>query len=122
MLPRSLILLPLLCLLWPAHGVAADTLYEVWTQYGGARLYYDALVRPRQLHMNGARWEDPALYYRLPPLYEARKQYRRSTSPQARPAPPTQPVPPAQPTVTGDSNPVSAPAQPQTAHSSDAKQ
>lgn len=46
------------------------TLSEVWERGGGARLYYDALMRPRQINMNGARWEDPALNRRLPPLHE----------------------------------------------------
>ena len=63
-------------LLWPHGAWAGDggkTLDEAWMSGGGARLHYNALTRPRQLYMNGARWEDPALVHRMGPLHDAGK-------------------------------------------------
>lgn len=83
-------------LLWPCGVRAGDggkTLDEVWMTSGGARLHYDALTRPRQIYMNGARWEDPALVHRMGPLYDAEKKspVRRRGSRNTRKAP-AQPV------------------------------
>ena len=39
----------------------AANLDEVWTQNGGARLYWNSVYIPRQLKLAGATWVDPAL-------------------------------------------------------------
>lgn len=39
----------------------ATNLDSVWTQDGGARLYWNSVVIPQQLKMAGATWVDPAL-------------------------------------------------------------
>ncbi|MDE5879120.1 MAG: hypothetical protein K2G99_03725, partial [Desulfovibrio sp.] len=44
----------------------AVNLDEAWIQDGGARLYWNTLLIPRQLKMAGATWVDPAL---VPPLF-----------------------------------------------------
>lgn len=41
----------------PSGGANLD---EAWIQDGGARLYWNTLVIPRQLRMGGARFVDPA--------------------------------------------------------------
>lgn len=94
----ALLALALLC---PASAQSADTLNDVWIRDGGARLYYDALVRPRDLNMNGARWEDPALNHRLPPLYEPQPRKRRAVARPVAPAPAAQTGVSALPPQTG---------------------
>ena len=49
----------------------AVNLDEAWIQDGGARLYWNTLLIPRQLKMAGATWIDPAL---VPPLFAPPKQ------------------------------------------------
>ncbi|MDE5831557.1 MAG: hypothetical protein K2H64_00970 [Desulfovibrio sp.] len=39
----------------------AVNLDEAWTQYGGARLYWNSVRIPKQLNLAGATWVDPAL-------------------------------------------------------------
>lgn len=39
----------------------AINLDEVWTQDGGARLYWNTVIIPKELKMAGAYWIDPAL-------------------------------------------------------------
>lgn len=57
----------------------AVNLDEAWIQDGGARLYWNTLLIPRQLKMAGATWVDPAL---VPPLFappqatQPRKRWR----------------------------------------------
>lgn len=83
------------------------TLNGVWMRYGGARLYYDGLVRPIQINLNGASWRDPALTM-LPPLNApeikpVRRTARKASAPASvekketsAPAAPSAVTPPAQ--------------------------
>ncbi len=50
--------------LLPSGGVNLD---EAWIQDGGARLYWNTLVIPRQVRMGGARFADPAAVPELLP-------------------------------------------------------
>lgn len=64
----------------------AVNLDEAWIQDGGARLYWNTLLVPRQLKMAGATWVDPALTPQLlePPAKAApRKRWkaRRKAAP-----------------------------------------
>lgn len=45
----------------------AINLDEAWIQNGGARLYWNTLLIPRQIKMSGATWIDPALTPQLFP-------------------------------------------------------
>ena len=56
---------PHLPALLPSGGVNLD---EAWIQDGGARLYWNTLVIPRQLRMGGARFVDPAAVPELLPV------------------------------------------------------
>lgn len=66
----------------------AVNLDEAWIQDGGARLYWNTLLIPRQLKMAGATWVDPAL---VPPLFappqqkQPRKRWRAPRKATARP-------------------------------------
>ena len=68
------------------HG--AVNLDEAWIQDGGARLYWNTLLIPRQLKMAGATWVDPAL---VPPLFapqqpkQPRKRWRAPRKAQPKP-------------------------------------
>lgn len=69
----------------------AVNLDEAWIQDGGARLYWDTVIIPKQLKMAGATWIDPALVPQLfPPQQPARKRYYRR---RARVSPPKVVVP-----------------------------
>lgn len=57
----------------------ASNLDSVWTQDGGARLYWNAQTRPIQLKMNGMSWIDPASVPELllqQPAKPKRRYYR----------------------------------------------
>lgn len=56
----------------------AINLDEVWTQDGGARLYWNTVIIPKELKMAGAYWIDPALVPNLIPQQPAqtRRRYR----------------------------------------------
>lgn len=70
----------------------AINLDQAWIQDGGARLYWNTIVVPRQLKMGGAYWIDPALVPQLvinPQKQPARRYYRRAKPSAAKsPAPP----------------------------------
>lgn len=55
----------------------AINLDEVWIQDGGARLYWNYVIVPRQVKMGGAYWVDPALVPQLLLTQPARKTSRR---------------------------------------------
>ncbi len=70
----------------------AINLDEVWIQDGGARLYWNAVIIPRQLKMAGATWIDPALVPQLLPQKQARpasRYYRKTTRTKKAKVPPT---------------------------------
>lgn len=58
----------------------AVNLEEAWIEDGGARLYWNTLLIPRQLKMSGATWVDPALTPQLltppPAATPPRKRWR----------------------------------------------
>lgn len=64
-----------------------------WLEDGGARLYWNYIIIPQQLRMDGASWRDPALMPELlPPKKPTRvisrsRSYRQSAA--AKPAPRT---------------------------------
>lgn len=45
----------------------AINLDYIWTQDGGARLYWNTVLIPQELKMGGATWQDPALVPQLFP-------------------------------------------------------
>ena len=55
----------------------AINLDEAWVQNGGARLYWNTLLIPRQIKMSGATWIDPAL---TPQLFPPKTQPVRKRS------------------------------------------
>lgn len=68
----------------------AINLDESWIEDGGARLYWNMVIVPRQLKMNGASWVDPALVPLLIPQTTqkaARRNYSRIVRPKSNPAP-----------------------------------
>lgn len=65
----------------PARTAAGQTnLTHIWTEKGGARLYWNTLVDPRQVRMAGARFDDPAAVPELrlapPSVTPAPRRYR----------------------------------------------
>lgn len=69
---------PSLPALTPSGGVNLD---EAWIRGGGARLYWNTLVIPRQIRMGGARFVDPATVPELFPSDEKKavRPVRRSS-------------------------------------------
>ena len=59
----------------------APNLDEAWTQYGGARLYWNSVRIPRQLKLNGATWVDPASVPELTLQPPAKKAVKRAWRP-----------------------------------------
>lgn len=51
-------------------------LTHAWLHHGGGRLYWKALMAPRQIVLNGAHFEDPA---RMPDLFPTPKAHKRRT-------------------------------------------
>ncbi|MGE9984346.1 hypothetical protein [Desulfovibrio sp. SGI.169] len=104
---------PRLPALTPSGGVNLD---EAWIQNGGARLYWNTLVIPRQIRMGGARFADPAAVPELLPSdgQKAVRPARRRSRP--KPAVPAatqksaQRTPPAGVASTALRPPVAAPA------------
>lgn len=88
----------LVTLLFTPAALAEDTttLEDVWMRHGGVRLYYDALTRPRQIYLNGARRTDPAWFVGLPPLYGQEKPRRAHSAPLSRTVIPVSPSAPGQ--------------------------
>ncbi len=68
---------PHLPVLTPSGGVNLD---EAWVRDGGARLYWNTLVIPRQIRMGGARFADPAAVPQLLPQDEKRARPARRYS------------------------------------------
>lgn len=67
----------------PDGGANLD---EAWIEDGGARLYWNTLLLPRQLKMAGATYIDPALTPQLlpqPATPPARRTWKRRTRPTA---------------------------------------
>lgn len=67
----------------------AVNLDEAWIQDGGARLYWNMIVVPRQLKMNGAYWVDPALVPQLviQPQKQPVRRYARKVAVKTSKAP-----------------------------------
>lgn len=69
------------------QGTGGST-QEVWMRYGGARLQYNALVRPLQMYSGGAAFSDPAALPLLRPLKPwIAQQRKRAARPSAKNAP-----------------------------------
>ncbi len=61
----------------------ATNLIDVWTEDGGARLYWNTIIIPQELKMAGSYWIDPALVPQLLPEKNTRprgswRSYRRA--------------------------------------------
>lgn len=67
----------------------AVNLDEAWTQDGGARLYWNTVIIPRELKMAGAYWIDPALVPQLTiqKQYPVKRRYYRRRVTQTTKAP-----------------------------------
>ena len=84
----------------PAHTASGATnLTDVWLHSGGGRLYWNTLVTPRQIALEGARFVDPAAVPELSmtpqadkktPVRQARRKVKVS---KAAPQSATSPVP-----------------------------
>lgn len=76
---------------WPPFlPNGATNLDYVWIEDGGARLYWNDVVVPRQLKMDGAYWQDPALVPQLFAQPAPRRRYyspKRATKKITAPAP-----------------------------------
>ena len=64
----------------------AVNLDYVWTQDGGARLYWNDVIIPKELKMAGASWIDPALVPQLVPDSKSRAVRRYYSKAYRRPA------------------------------------
>lgn len=64
----------------------AINLDEAWIEDGGARLYWNNIIIPRQLKMNGNYWVDPALVPLLIPqkTTPVRRNYSRVVRPRVK--------------------------------------
>ena len=100
---------------------AGPTIDEVWMRYGGGRPYYDSIMEPRQMDMNGMRRRDPAFIRNLPPItpYPAqapRRMSSKSSAPSAvmpgQTSTPAKGMPPAGQATTAKPRVPSAPAVP----------
>ena len=104
---------PQLPVLLPSGGVNLD---EAWIQDGGARLYWNTLVIPRQIRMGGARFVDPAAVPELLPsggnkaVRPARRHARTKVAVPAEKQKTAQRTPPAGAASTALRPPVAAPA------------
>ena len=92
----------------PAHTASGATnLTDVWLHSGGGRLYWNTLVTPRQIALEGARFVDPAAVPELsmtpqadkkPPVRQAKRKVKVSkAAPQSKtslPAPVSSAIPP----------------------------
>lgn len=77
----------------PSHTPSgANNLTDVWLHNGGGRLYWNTLVTPRQVALEGARFNDPAAVPELvlnppadkkPPVRHASSKPKSSKSPKA---------------------------------------
>ena len=84
----------------PAHTASGATnLTDVWLHSGGGRLYWNTLVTPRQIALEGARFVDPAAVPELsmtpqadkkPPVRQAKRKVKVS---KAAPQSATSPAP-----------------------------
>ena len=84
----------------PAHtDTGATNLTDVWLHSGGGRLYWNTLVTPRQIALEGARFVDPAAVPELamtPQVVKkapARQVKRKVKVSKAAPQPATSPAP-----------------------------
>lgn len=64
----------------------AINLDEAWTQDGGARPYWNMVVIPQELRMDGRNWVDPALVPQLVPDTPTKsvRKYKRSYKPRVK--------------------------------------
>ena len=73
---------------------------EIWQQYGGARVAYTALARPKHLYTGYGAVRDPALYGQAPTTTQekapAPKRSRSKAAPQAPREPNCPPCPPVE--------------------------
>lgn len=76
---RSAPLVPLPPQVPPYLPNGAVNLDYVWTQDGGARLYWNEVIIPQELKMGGATWIDPALVPQLLPQKQVRPARRYYT-------------------------------------------
>jgi hypothetical protein len=94
---------------------------DIWYQYGGARVAYTAVARPKQLHTGYGSVRDPALYGQAPATTKA--SAKRASKPKPAAAPPRDPnCPPCPPADAAQSpppspNPQASPALPPPARS-----
>ncbi|MDR0239087.1 MAG: hypothetical protein LBI88_02510 [Deltaproteobacteria bacterium] len=82
---------------------------DIWYQYGGARVAYTAVTRPKQLYTGYGAVRDPALYGQAPATTAAKTSPQKRPKPKAAAAVPRDPnCPPCPPTDTAAHTPQSA--------------
>jgi|GEM_PF-3758416 len=74
---------------------------EIWYQYGGARVAYTAVTRPKQLYTGYGAVRDPALYGQAPTTTQEKAPSKKRVKPKAAATPPPRdpncpPCPPAE--------------------------
>ena len=79
---------------------------DIWYQYGGARVAYTSVARPKQLHTGYASVMDPALYGQAPTTTKVPSKQAAKPKPKAAAAPPRDPnCPPCPPADATNSPP-----------------
>ena len=117
---RSIAVIMLFSLVFPAgcgssrnrvlqdHAANSGTSSEdIWYQYGGARVAYTAVARPKQLHTGYGSVRDPALYGQAPTT--TKSPLKRSSKPKPKPAPQRDPNCPPCPPADAATSPPPAP-------------
>ena len=84
---------------------------DIWYQYGGARVAYTTVARPKQLHTGYGSVRDPALYGQAPTTTKApqKRPSKAKTAAQTAPAPQRDPNCPPCPPADAAQNPPPAP-------------
>lgn len=104
-----------------AFGRPGGSITQTWMNKGGARLYWNTLVNPRQILMGGARFVDPAAVPELqlapPPAKHSRRKVRvqRKPRPAKTTASATAPKGVGSPSLKPPAQPETKPVPPETA-------
>ena len=88
---------------------------EIWYQYGGARVAYTAIARPKQLYTGYGTVRDPALYAQAPMTTQAKTPPKKPSRAKPAVTPPRDPnCPPCPPADTAKHTPAPQSLLPQT--------
>jgi len=83
--------------LWDPAAQSGASSEEIWYRYGGARVAYTAVARPKQLSTGHGAVQDPALYGQAPATQKVSPKKRSAPKPVTAPKRPPEcpPCPPA---------------------------